>query len=385
MLVSKFRLGLVINPIAGIGGSVGLKGSDGEDIVAEAIALGAKPKSAERCRRALEKILLFQNEIKIYAYAGNMGENLTKNMGFEVEVIGAPSQAFCSAADTEAAARFLCDMPVDLLLFVGGDGTARNIFHAVGARCPVLGVPAGVKMHSGVYAVSPEAAGEVLNRLLKRTPVPLREREVRDIDEMAFRQGRVKSKYYGALCVPEADNFLQGVKNSGHTSEPVQQRDIAAGIIESMLDDTLYIIGPGSTTLAVMEEMTLTGTLLGVDLVCDQQLLMADVGTQEILQALKKHSGPARIIITAIGGQGHILGRGNQQISPAVLRLVGRDNVLIIATASKLEALQGRPLLMDSNDPELDKNWSGYSPVIVGYNDTVIYPLGNVIVVDASD
>ena len=376
----KFRLGVLINPMAGIGGSVGLKGSDGEDIVAEAMALGAKPKSIERCRRSLEKILLFQNEIKIYTYAGSMGEDLARSMGFEVEVVGASRQALSSAVDTEAAAERLCDIPVDLLLFTGGDGTARNIFHAVNLRCPVLGVPAGVKMHSGVYAVSPEAAGEVLSLLLKGELVPLREREVRDIDEAAFRKGRVKSKYYGVLRVPEADDFLQNVKNSGRTPEPLQQREIAAGMVESMVDDELYIIGPGSTTQAVMEEMVLKGTLLGVDLVCAQQLLMADVGTREIFQALEKHSGPVRILITAIGGQGHILGRGNQQISSEILNLVGRENLLIIATASKLEELQGRPLLMDSNDPELDRSWSGYYPVTVGYNETVIYPVGNKVV-----
>lgn len=233
-------------------------------------------------------------------------------------------------------------------------------------------------MHSGVYAVTPEAAGEVLQLLVRGESVPLREQEVRDIDEQAFREGRVRAKYYGEMRVPEAEQFIQQVKNSGRTPEPLQQADIAATVIESMQDEVLYIVGPGSTTLSVLADMGLEGTLLGVDLVLNQTLLAADVGAVDIDIALQEHAAAVQILVTAIGGQGHVIGRGNQQITAPILRRVGRAGLCIIATPSKLEELNGRPLLIDSNDAELDKQWVGYHPVIVGYNETVMYPLGSV-------
>lgn len=373
-----FNLGLIINPLAGIGGAVGLKGSDGDSVVAEALARGAKARAPDRCKRALGAIAALSDSVKIFAAAGEMGGDLAQTMGFDVELIASNTPELTSAQDTIEAAKLLCQKGVDLILFVGGDGTARNIYSAVALDQAVLGVPSGVKMHSGVYAVTPEAAGEVLQLLVQGEAVPLRELEVRDIDEQAFREGRVRAKYYGEMRVPEAEQFIQQVKNSGRTPEPLQQADIAATIIENMHDDDLYVVGPGSTTLAVLADMGIEGTLLGVDLVLGQTLLAADVSAFDIDTALKKHEGSARILVTAIGGQGHVIGRGNQQITPAVLRRVGRAGLCIIATPSKLEELNGRPLLIDSNDAQLDKAWQGYHPVIVGYNESVMYPLGSV-------
>lgn len=373
-----FNLGLIINPLAGIGGPVGLKGSDGKDVVAEALARGAKARAPERCRRALAAIATLASSVKVFAVGGDMGGDLAQSMGFDVELISPGADNASCAQDTIHAAELLCEKRVDLILFVGGDGTARNIFSAVGLGQPVLGVPAGVKMHSGVYAVTPEAAGEVLQMLVRGDAVPLREQEVRDIDEQAFRAGRVRAKYYGEMRVPEAEQFIQQVKNSGRTPEPLQQADIAASVIENMHADELYVVGPGSTTLAVLADMGLEGTLLGVDLVLNRTLLASDVGALEIEAALQQHAGRARILVTAIGGQGHVIGRGNQQINAQVLRHVGREGFYIIATPSKLEELNGRPLLVDSNDAKLDSEWAGYHPVIVGYNETVMYPLGSI-------
>lgn len=373
-----FNLGLIINPLAGIGGAVGLKGSDGESVVAEALARGAKTRSPDRCKRALGAIAALSHSVKIFTAAGEMGGDLAQSMDFNVELITSNTPELTSAQDTVEAAKLLCQKGVDLILFVGGDGTARNIYSAVGLDQAVLGVPSGVKMHSGVYAVTPEAAGEVLQLLVRGEAVPLREQEVRDIDEQAFREGRVRAKYYGEMRVPEAEQFIQQVKNSGRTPEPLQQADIAATVIESMQDEVLYIVGPGSTTLAVLADMGLEGTLLGVDLVLNQTLLAADVGAADIDSVLQEHRAAVQILVTAIGGQGHVIGRGNQQITAPILRRVGRAGLCIIATPSKLEELNGRPLLIDSNDAELDKQWVGYHPVIVGYNETVMYPLGSV-------
>lgn len=374
--MTVFNLGLIVNPFAGVGGPAGLKGSDGLATVTEALSLGSVARAPDRCRRALAAVEGMAERIKVFTYAGAMGADLAKSMGFAVELVGACSGSSSSAEDTEDAARLLQARGVDLILFVGGDGTARDIYRAVGLTQPVLGVPAGVKMHSGVYAVSPEAAGEVLQLLLNNEPVPLLEQEVRDIDEAAFRDGKVRAKYYGELQVPTAESFVQLVKNSGRTPEPLQQADIAAFVIEHMEDGVLYVVGPGSTTLALMDEMGLAGTLLGVDLVCDKKLLAADVSLQAIEQACAQHDAEVSVIVTAIGGQGHVIGRGNQQISPALLRRAGRQGLKIIATPSKLEELEGRPLLIDSNDPELDRDWSGFCPVVVGYDEVVMYPLG---------
>lgn len=371
-----FKLGLIVNPMAGIGGAVGLKGSDGEATVQEALSRGARPRAPERAGRALGVLVAAQNHLKIYCYAGDMGETVARDLGFAVELVGKPATASTSAADTEAAARALRQQGVDLILFVGGDGTARNIVNAIGTLQPVLGVPAGVKMHSGVYAVSPEAAGEIVRMLIRRELVTLSEQEVRDIDEDAFRQGIVKARYYGELLVPEEGRFLQQVKNGGREVEELVLADIAAGIVENMDEKTLYIIGPGSTTRAVMEELHLDNTLLGVDLVRDQQLLASDVTGRQLEAAVDAHAGPVKAIVTAIGGQGHIIGRGNQQLTPKVLRRLGREGLQVVATKTKILELEGRPLLVDSNDVALDCALQGYVRVTTGYRDSIMYPVG---------
>lgn len=372
-----FKLGLIVNPFAGIGGPVGLKGSDGEATVAEAFARGAEARSPVRARRALEVLLPLKDRLTLYCYPGAMGEQEACDCGFEPVVIGSVRSEQTTPEDTEAAACALQALGMDLILFVGGDGTARNIFNAVGREQPVLGVPSGVKMHSGVYAVSPQAAGDIVSLLIRGELVNIAEQEVRDIDEEAFREGRVKAKYYGELLVPEEGRFLQQVKNGGREVEELVLADIAAELIEDMDDETLYIVGPGSTTRALMEELGLDNTLLGVDLVQNRQLLAADINGPELEQRLAAHGGPFKIVITAIGGQGHIIGRGNQQLTPAVLRQVGKDNIQVIATKSKILELQGRPLLVDSHDPELDEELSGFTRVITGYRDYIMYPVGH--------
>lgn len=371
-----FKLGLIINPYAGLGGSVGLKGSDGGETLAEAIARGAEARAMQRMQRALQPLVAYTSDIHIYCYGGDMGAHTAQALGFAHTIIGYPAQAQTSAQDTQAAARKMQKLGVDLLLFAGGDGTARNIADAVGLTQVALGVPSGVKMHSGVYAISPEAAGEIVLRLLANGLVALVEQDVKDIDEAAFRQGQVRARWYASLRVPEAPQFLQQVKNSGVQVDELAQRDLAAELIEQLDDETLYIVGPGSTTHIFLQELGEEGSLLGVDLLLQRRLVVRDVSAREILAAIKQHEGRVSIVITAIGGQGHIIGRGNQQLTPDVLRLVGKQNIHIIATREKILALQGRPLLVDSNDPELDRLFSGYMPVITGYRETLLYPVG---------
>lgn len=231
-------------------------------------------------------------------------------------------------------------------------------------------------MHSAVYAISPEAAGQVVGALLDHQLVPLAEGDVRDIDEVAFRSGQVKTRWYATMKVPEAPHFLQQAKNSGVQEDELAQQDLAHELIDQLEDDTLYIVGPGSTTWVFLQELKVGGSLLGVDLLLNREVFASDVSARDIAAALEQHAGPVKIVITVIGGQGHIIGRGNQQLTPDILRKVGKHNILIIATNEKIRALGRRPLLVDSNDPELDQMFTGYMPVITGYRETILYPVG---------
>ncbi|KPH90744.1 MULTISPECIES: ATP-NAD kinase family protein [Pseudoalteromonas] len=370
----QFKLGLIVNPVAGLGGTVALKGSDGEDTAAKAIALGAEPKSNSRTKAALEVLVPHQSNITIYTVNDEMGEQTAKALGFNTQVVY-QSNSPTTSDDTEAAARLLQQQGVDLILFAGGDGTARNICHAVEDSVPVLGIPAGCKIHSGVYAITPKAAGRVVEMLVKGELVTLSDADVMDIDEVAFRQGTVKAKRYGEMQVPSEVRYVQAVKNGGKETDELVLADIAAYVVSEMDADTLYVMGSGSTVGAVMEEMGLENTLLGVDLVEDQALVGQDLTAQQLLELTSGRE--TKLVITLIGGQGHIFGRGNQQLSPALIKAIGRDNIIVVATKTKLQALNGRPLICDTGDSKLDDELSGYIRVTSGFNDHIMYAVGH--------
>jgi predicted polyphosphate/ATP-dependent NAD kinase len=367
-------LGLIINPLAGIGGSVGLKGSDGAEIVKEALSRGAQCKSSERAGLSLSVLVPFKDQIEIITCPTSMGENLVANMGFNYQVLDNIALGNTSAEDTCKAAQQLLDRKVDIIVFAGGDGTARNICSVVADTIPVLGIPAGVKIHSAVYAVTPKAAGEVIAQLVRGELIDVKAHDVRDIDEDAFRNNIVKAKFYGEMRVPQAGQFVQSVKQGGVEVEELVLQDIAADIVEGMEDDMLYFIGSGKTTLAIMDELQLENTLLGIDAVLNHQLLKNDVSESEILAFLDQYPGKA--VISVIGGQGHIIGRGNQQLSCAVLKKLGKGNLKVISTKAKISALEGRPLIVDSGDNDLDSEFSGTIEVTTGFNDYIIYPVG---------
>ncbi|HEY7885930.1 MAG TPA: ATP-NAD kinase family protein [Cellvibrionaceae bacterium] len=370
------RLGLIVNPCAGLGGRVALKGSDGEQVVAEARARGAEPQALARVSRALLPLIAHKQRFTLLGFAGAMGEDVATQLGLAFVCVGAPVSAETHASDTRAAALALQEAAVDLIVFAGGDGTARDIADVVGQNVPVLGVPAGVKMHSGVFAITPETAASVLLRMVAAQWTPLREAEVRDIDEAAFRQGRVRTRHYGDMRVPEAPGELQSTKNSGVVPDALAQLDVAAECMEQMDTDTLYLVGPGSTTQVLLQQMGLTATLLGVDVVQGGQLRLADASAGQIEALLASFKGKVSIIVTAIGGQGHVFGRGNQQLTPEIIRRVGRQGIQIIATAEKLRALAGRPLLLDTNDALLDRELAGLYTVITGYRERIMMPVG---------
>lgn len=372
---ARLTIGLVLNPRAGLGGRVALKGSDGEATVARALALGATSRVSERTRSALEPLVPLSEQLRFVTYPAEMGEDVVRSMGFEAEVVGRITPGRTSAEDTRAAIRDFEARSVDLILFAGGDGTARDICSVVSEKQPVLGIPAGVKMHSAVFAIDPRAAGLIVKLMAKGALVDIRRSEVRDIDEEAFRRGEVRASYYGEMLVPEEGRFLQHVKVGGREVEELVVEEIAAEIVENMEPDITYIVGAGTTTAAIMRALGIENTLLGFDVIRDGELLVADAGEAELLRVCDRYA-KIRVILSIIGGQGHILGRGNQQLSPEVIRHVGIENLIVIATKSKLKALEGRPLLVDTGDPSLDRQFAGYIPVVTGYEDRVLYRVG---------
>jgi predicted polyphosphate/ATP-dependent NAD kinase len=369
-----FKLGLVINPFAGIGGRVGLKGSDGEQIRARALELGAQQLAMQKTNNCLVQCLDLLANCQIYTVAGDMGETVCQQLGLEYQVVFHPQHP-STDEDTKMAVAKLQQLSLDLLLFAGGDGTARNIFEVYDEHQVVLGIPAGVKIHSGVYAISAEAAGLLTKQLIQGEMLSLVSADVVDIDEQAFREGIVKAKKYGYLQIPASLQYMQAVKNGNQEVEELVLQDIAAEIIESMDDDTYYVIGSGTTCAEIMHQLNLDNTLLGTDIIYQQQLVKSDAVEKDLLELLARKT-KVQIILTVIGGQGHVLGRGNHQISPEVIRSCGWNNIQLIATKTKLEGLAGRPLMVDTGDLTLDHELAGTKKVTTGYRDYVLYPVG---------
>jgi len=365
------KLGLIVNPIAGMGGRVGLKGTDGSRILEEAKKLGAKPQAQNRAIEALKKLEFLKDSIELITYPHPMGEKAAMSCGFSPKVIGSFPATQTTAQDTQNAAKDMRDLEVDLLLFAGGDGTARDIYTAIGDSMVVLGIPAGVKIHSAVYACNPVRAGELARLYLEGKAKSILEAEVMDINEDDYRMGRLVAKLYGYLRIPFERRYLQRIKAGSAASEKYYQEAIAVSIVEDMSDDYLYIIGPGTTTRAVMERLNLDCSLLGIDLVYKKKLAGKDLNESELLEKIKGKK--AKLIITPIGGQGYLLGRGNQQISPEVICQVGKHNIVIIATKQKINSLQGRPLLVDTGDRATDKLLNDYFKVITGYREAIVY------------
>lgn len=396
-----FKLGLIINPIAGVGGSVALKGSD--DMVKHALALGAELKANARAKTALAVLLPYQDEIVVYTVNDQMGEQTAKDLGFNVNLVYQTQNENTQASDTEHAISALLVEQVDVVLFAGGDGTARNIAKVVALnteqnfqqnsqqsmlpQVPVLGIPAGCKIHSGVYAITPTAAGRVVELMVTKQLVTLTEGDVMDIDESLFRQGVVKAKRFGEMQIPSELRYVQAVKSGGKESDELVLHDISENVIENMVDndENLFVIGSGSTTAFLMSELGLDNTLLGVDLVQNEILVASDVTENQLWQQLmlaKRVQQSVNLVITLIGGQGHIFGRGNQQLSPRIIRFIieqngGKGNIIIIATKAKLTALNNKPLISDTGDNELDQLLSGFMPIITGYKDQVLYPVSS--------
>jgi len=369
-----FKIGLIINPYAGIGGRVGLKGSDGEAIRSQALQMGAEKLALQKAENALLEIVEDKAKIKILTASHEMGQSLCHKLGFDHQVVYQAAE-LSSAKDTQNAIKAIQRHKPDLIMFAGGDGTARDIYQVADEQQVLMGIPAGVKIHSGVYAVSAQAAGLLLKKMMRGQLVNLTQADVVDLDEAAFRQGLVKSRYYGEMMIPNSIQYMQAVKQASDYHQEQNLEDIAAYVIEQMDDEFYYVIGSGTSCAVIMRQLVIENTLLGSDIIHQGQLIQADATERDLLQAIEENK-KVHFILTVIGGQGHILGRGNQQISPPVVQKVGWQSFTIIATEQKIKALDGKPLLVDSGDRELDKQLRGMQKVIIGYRNQILYPLG---------
>jgi predicted polyphosphate/ATP-dependent NAD kinase len=313
------------------------------------------------------------DQIEVVTYPAEMGEMEARQAGFEPQVIGQIIPDRTTAEDTRRAGAEMAALGVNLLLFAGGDGTARNVYEAIGLSIPALGIPAGVKIHSGVYATTPDRAAQLAAMVLSGQIKAFGELEVMDIDEEAFRRGWVSARLYGYLKVPLERRFTQGAKaaSSNSANEAAARQSIAEQIVATMTAGCLYIIGSGTTPRAIMERLGLQNTLLGIDAVRDGNLVAVDLNESQLLELLDDYK--ARIIVTPIGGQGYIFGRGNQQLSPEVIKKTGIENIIVAATPGKLASLQRRPLLVDTGNKEVDELLRGYVRVVTGYREEMVY------------
>jgi predicted polyphosphate/ATP-dependent NAD kinase len=369
------RIGFLINPIAGMGGRVGLKGTDG--VAAEAVRRGAEPTAN---MRALEALCKFKHlldcapnppAIEWLTVTGSMGRDALQIAGFTaVEVVyAAPTEP--SARDTRAAVEKFLAAGIDLVLFCGGDGTARDICAITGEATPVLGIPAGVKMYSGVFGVTPARIAEILMCYLAHE-IGLARVEIVDLDEDKYRRDEWAVRLYMSAQTPFEPTYLQSAKAliSGADEEAIKD-DIADQLREDIeaKPGTLFLLGPGSTVQAVGRALQIDKTLLGIDAVANGKVVGKDLAERQILDLLDRYPD-RKLVLSPVGAQGFLLGRGNQPLSPAVIRRIGAANVIVVSTPAKLART---PLLrFDTGDATLDADMISrkFFAVIIGYHRT---------------
>lgn len=352
-LPSPPRLGLIVNPIAGMGGSVGLHGTDG-DTYLEAERLGATPIAGKRALRALRRLGSSVPGTEILTASGTMGEEAARRAGFAPEIVAIPSRPTTSR-DTRKLASVLKSAGVPLLFFAGGDGTARDVVGEVGEGVPVVGIPTGVKMHSAVFGNTPESAAAMVARFLASPgQVPLVRREVLDASGVP---GQVAG--FTVASVPFVRDLLQPGKATVPLGDDGSIDLLCSSIASGMAAEHVYILGPGTTVARITDHLGLDGTVAGVDAVVNKQLVMADATHQQLLDLLDTGL-PATVLLGVIGGQGFLLGRGNQQIGPDVIRRVGEENVMILAGEGKVRSLDPPVLRVDTGIETSE-------PVMLGY------------------
>ncbi len=364
------KVGFLVNPVAGMGGKVGLKGTD--LMSKNAAQLGAKPIAPRRAMDFLKRVrtLELNSRIEIITCHGIMGEDETRDAGLGARILPVPARKETTAKDTKLAIKLMTKSKVDLIVFVGGDGTARDILDAMKGsdNVPVLGVPSGVKMYSGVFAASPRDAADLLGDFLNGS-AQLVDHEVMDADEEAIRSDVLNVRLYGLLKGPFALTRLLGSKQVSPETESEHDNQVAVArfIVEEMKPEATYILGPGTTIKCIADLLGVEKTVLGVDVYQDGKLIR-DVNEEQIKRKVKnwKH---AWIVLSPIGRQGMLLGRGNQQISPEVIRRVDKEHIIVVATKSKIQGIEDGVLRVDTSDDEVDKMLRGYVKVATDYRE----------------
>ena len=353
-------IGFLINPVAGMGGAVGLKGTDGN--VEEARRRGASPQANNRAHIPLA-LLAREPGIHYVTCSGQMGESALKEAGVRDYLVLYHCDGESSGSDTQQAAIAFKNAGVDLVLFCGGDGTARDIFDAVGRELPILGIPAGVKMYSAVFAIDPATAVEIVTGYDVQS---LRDSEIMDVDEEAYRAGELKTRLYGIARTPALPGKVQLSKHVFEEGDEERAKgEIARFIHEIMIPGVLYVLGAGTTTETIARDIGVNKTLLGVDAIKNGKIVALDINEQTLWDLLLQGE-EAKILISPIGAQGFILGRGNQQISARIVRRVGLGNIIVVATPHKLRET---PLLyVDSGDPSLDAEFGETVLIVSGYH-----------------
>jgi predicted polyphosphate/ATP-dependent NAD kinase len=370
------RIGLIVNPIAGMGGRVGLKGTD--NVLEEALQRGAQPVAPTRATEFLKKLKDKLPEAPIYIVTcpGIMGKTEAETAGFPVQTLPMKIGRKTSAEDTKMAVQLLTGANVDLIVFVGGDGTAKDIFDAQqGCRdVPALGVPSGVKMYSGIFAISPADAADVVSSYAQKQ-AEITEFEIMDTDEKAIRNDSFTLKLHGYLKGPFLPAHIQGSKQVSPetTNEEENQTAIARFVTEEKQPNATWILGPGTTVKHVADILGVEKTVLGVDIYRNGEVIR-DVDEKEIVKEVKDWQA-TWIIVSPIGRQGIILGRGNQQISPEIIKHVGKERIIVLATKSKLQTIEEKKLRVDTGDPEVDNMLRGYIRVVTDYREWLLMPI----------
>jgi predicted polyphosphate/ATP-dependent NAD kinase len=368
--MKNMKMGFIVNPIAGMGGKVGLKGTD--NILKEAVRRGAKPIAPKKATEFLQKLKenMATTNIEVLTCPEIMGAEEAKAAGFPAQVLSMKIKRETTAEDTKNAVKLLTDAKVDLIVFVGGDGTAKDIFDAMQSSDtpPVLGVPSGVKMYSGVFAVGVVDAMDVVLAFAQRK-AEVAEFEVMDADERAVRSDTFAVKLYGFLKVPFMPMHVQGSKQVSPETvdEKDNQRAIARFITEELQTDATLILGPGTTVERIAEQLGVAKTVLGVDVYRKGKVLL-DVDEKKILNTVKDWRN-TWIVLSPIGHQGILLGRGNQQISPEIIKRVGKERIVVAATKSKLQSVEGNILRVDTGNAEVDGMLRGYIRVVTDYRE----------------
>jgi len=363
-------VGFIVNPIAGLGGAVGLKGSDGYETQVKARRLGGQARSGERAAKTAAYLQELVSQVEFYASEGELGVAWLPSDAAIVRLDHAVSGA-TTATDTIHVARECVARGVELVLFAGGDGTARDIYSAIGTAVPTLGIPTGVKIQSAVFATHPRSAASAAARFLNDPRAMTADAEVLDLDEQALRQGRVSPRLYGSLSIPFQRQLIQGAKVGSGPSDREARGEIAARVAAAMESDRLYLLGPGTSTRAIGELLGFESTLTGVDAVRDRSLIRADLTEKEILGIIEPDR--TTIVVAPTGGQGFVFGRGNHQLSATVLQQLSPDDIWIVASPLKLAELQGRPLLVDTGRLAVDRRLEGYRRVITGAHQEARY------------